>query len=478
MIFLPIASNVSYHPLGTGHDGQRMNIFRGKGYPPKSGRPVFVTIPHSGWSSSQRVAQFNGSMTEIVDRLAYALLQRGWIVVSPTLTVVRGAPSPNNVNDASYNPASGLYGQSYTGNGTNFPPGSNPGAATVEPFLDLTRPTAMSDVFYVRKAIAQLADQYGMDNGRVVVAGVSSGGFHALHAAFSRDRREDWGAWDEHSTTWSAALALRTPTRHLTVGQTLGGWAMFPNMNPLNGPAFDVVCGDLADTIEATHGLQAGTSPLNVIDTTRPLVPTYLAYNNVQESTVYLPPYEDGVAVLEPYHGRHAGAYIKALHPGSVRLVSYGGLAAIGLEDAQLVDDGTDASVLVADMVSWLLAAVDVETTTVATVPAALVSVHINKASSWIPLSSTSNTVYTQVFAANAKRKKGVAIYNVGSEAIRVGETETPAHLGVLLYGATQLSGVTGTTLGPCYHLFEGTEDIWFKRNGATGTANIVAVEI
>lgn len=479
-IFKPVATDIDYHPLGTGHDGQKMNLFIGKGYPPSSGRPVLVSIEFSGFSTSQRVTQYNASMSSYVDRLMYNRLQNGWAGISASVTVLRGAPSPNNVSDASYDPAADEYGYAYDGNGTCIPPGENPGGAAVEPFLDLLRPMCLSDICHIRTAIERIAGQYGLDVSRLAVIGVSAGGMTGMFGAHSIDRRGAFHAGnetDDASTLWRACIAARTPTRYLTIQQDIPSyWNYIPDMDAGNAPDFDVPSGPLTDTLEGTYGYQEILSPLNYLDTSRPVTPTYFAYDVEEASTVFDPPYEDDVAT--DYHGRESGQYFRRRF-GGCRVVSYGGLAPLAGEDAQLSVTGGDASTMVLDMASWLEEVMDAqELQPMTRVPTQATEAFVNASATWAGYGSTSNTVWTQVATANPNRKQGVWVYNVSSDGseVRVAEEDAASHGGILV--GSIATSVIGGALQLVSLFCPGTGEVWIKRNGASGTAAVIVVEV
>lgn len=111
-------------------------------------------------------------------------------------------------------------------------------------------------------------------------------------------------------------------------------------------------------------------------------------------------------------------------------------------------------------------------------VPTTLTESFVNGEPVWISKTSTSNTTWTEIFPANANRRRGVMIFNVGDQAIRWGEADEAASGGALMYGMAQVSGVTTTVLGPTEHFYQSSGAVWFKRNGASGTATVVAYEV
>jgi len=232
----------------TPHDGQTARVIYPGTKQPKGGYPVLINTSLSSFTTATEFDQYNELMNVAQSRIAYAWLLAGGVVITAPLTVSRGGTTGNNITDASYDPDSGLYGASYTGNGVFIPPGENPGSAAIEPWLDPDRHMPQKDVWYLRHWVARRAAALGLDNGRVSYMGSSAGAMCGTLAIYGADQRIALGLNDVRSSelAWAACVSMNQVTRLRTMGQATALGFMFPDKT--DSPNFDTPATKLANS--------------------------------------------------------------------------------------------------------------------------------------------------------------------------------------------------------------------------------------
>ena len=166
-IYYPSYTNISYHPTGSGHEYQVLNIFYPTGPMPAGGWPVLIHTNVTGFGEGPPFPFISSDTTNKRQALAYFALQAGFAVVSVGLT------------------GAGTNSSARLGGGLFHPPGSPVGR-----YEDDSYPMCIKDATWSIQFVRHYAATYNLNANKITTCGYSSGSISYAWPSLGPDRAD------------------------------------------------------------------------------------------------------------------------------------------------------------------------------------------------------------------------------------------------------------------------------------------------
>jgi hypothetical protein len=209
--FSPAITNQIYHPDGTGHPNQKLNVFLPSGPKRPGGSALVLDFNLSNFVNTSRAT----TITKDTNWFAYNALLRGIAVASVSMTIVNQTDSAGAIISGRGTNKAPWYSD---GNGNPFHGTFTDGATT----LTYGQSMAIKDSMWATQMIHRMIEDgtlRSVNHDLIAARGSSSGGFAACWAHFMPDQQGESGFFASGRTR-PFAVMVRSP---------LASWKAYAN---------------------------------------------------------------------------------------------------------------------------------------------------------------------------------------------------------------------------------------------------------